>query len=194
MLKGTVSWDFSLQVFFLESSSHKTLKIKLGSFIFFEHSRRYSQVKVDHRYHWHRWCTLSCEYLRDYHWWQNLPPVLLILVANFPPVLLISVVHLDLQISPGIVEKFETALMVCSGTWGKLIHEKKPKVEDLVALSLEVERTECTVPAAWPWRGPPSHTSSHCWSPSRRRWRRPPQSSRRWRWKAGCQTREKKLV
>jgi hypothetical protein len=34
------------------------------------------------------------------------------------------------------IEKIETALMVYSGAWGKLINEKKPEVENLVALSL----------------------------------------------------------
>jgi hypothetical protein len=34
------------------------------------------------------------------------------------------VVHLELLISPQIFEKFETALMVYSGAWGKLINEK----------------------------------------------------------------------
>ncbi len=52
--------------------------------------------------HWcqrHQWCTLSCEYLREFS------------------------------------KKFETALMVYSGAWGKLIH-KKPDIENLMTLSL----------------------------------------------------------
>jgi hypothetical protein len=32
--------------------------------------------------------------------------------------------------------KFETALMVYSGDWGKLIHEKKSEAENLATLSL----------------------------------------------------------
>jgi hypothetical protein len=40
---------------------------------------------------------------------------------------LIPVVNLELRISPRIFEKFETALMVYSGAWGKLIHEKNQK-------------------------------------------------------------------
>jgi hypothetical protein len=32
--------------------------------------------------------------------------------------------------------KFETVLMLYSGAWGKLIHEKKPEVENLATLSL----------------------------------------------------------
>ncbi len=35
-----------------------------------------------------------------------------------------TVVHLELRICSRIFEKFETALMVYSGAWGKLIHEK----------------------------------------------------------------------
>jgi hypothetical protein len=45
--------------------------------------------------------------------------------GNLPPVSLIPVVNLELQISPR--KKFETALMVYSGAWGKLIHEKNQK-------------------------------------------------------------------
>jgi hypothetical protein len=44
---------------------------------------------ICHRCQRHRWCTLSCEYLREF------------------------------------LKKFETALLVYSGAWGKLIHEKK---------------------------------------------------------------------
>jgi hypothetical protein len=43
---------------------------------------------ICHRCQRHRWCTLSCEYLREFS------------------------------------KKFETALLVYSGAWGKLIHEK----------------------------------------------------------------------
>jgi hypothetical protein len=50
----------------------------------------------------------------------NLPPV-----ANLPPVSLTPVVHLDLQFSPRIVKKFEMILMLLSGAWGKVIHDKK---------------------------------------------------------------------
>ncbi len=53
-----------------------------------------------------------------------------------PPVSLIPVVNLELRISPRIFEKFETAPMVYSGAWGKLIHEKnqKQKSRDTVPL------------------------------------------------------------
>jgi hypothetical protein len=39
------------------------------------------------------------------------------------------VVHLELQISPQIFEKFGTTLSVFSGAWGKLIQEKNQKLK-----------------------------------------------------------------
>ncbi len=54
----------------------------------------------------------------------NLPPVPLVLL---PPVSLTPVVHLDLRISPRIFKKFEMILMLLSGAWGKVIHEKNLK-------------------------------------------------------------------
>jgi hypothetical protein len=42
-------------------------------------------------------------------------------------VLLIPLVHLDLQISQLISEKFEITLMLFPGTWGKMIHENPQK-------------------------------------------------------------------
>ncbi len=53
--KGTVSQDFLLQVFFLESTSPQASKNNIRVILnFFENSRRYSQVKVHHRYQRHR--------------------------------------------------------------------------------------------------------------------------------------------
>jgi hypothetical protein len=46
---------------------------------------------------------------------------------HLQPVSMTPVVHLELQISQRIFEKFETALMVYSGAWGKLIQEKNLK-------------------------------------------------------------------
>ncbi len=54
---------------------------------------RFKIFSVCHRYQRHRWCTLNCEYLREFS------------------------------------KKFEMALMVFSGAWGKLIHEKKQKLK-----------------------------------------------------------------
>ena len=44
--------------------------------------------------------------------------------GNLPPVSLTPVVHLDLRISPRFSKKFEMILMLLSGAWGKVIHEK----------------------------------------------------------------------
>ncbi len=57
----------------------------------------------------------------------NLPPVLLTPAANLPPVSLTPVVHLDLRISPRIFGKIRNDLMLLSGAWGKVIHEKTLK-------------------------------------------------------------------
>jgi hypothetical protein len=73
MLKGQCHEIFVSDVFH-ESSSHKLLKITLGSFqIFFKNLQRYSQVKGHHRYQRHRG--------------QIFPPVSLVLlipVATIP--------------------------------------------------------------------------------------------------------------
>ncbi len=61
---------------------------------FFENSRRYSQLKVDHRYQRHRW-QICHRYQR--HRRQILPPVsvvLLIPAANLPPVSTIPAANL----------------------------------------------------------------------------------------------------
>jgi hypothetical protein len=57
----------------------------------------------------------------------NLLPVSLTPVENLPPVSLTPVVHLDLRISPRIFEKIHMILMLFSGAWGKMIHEKNLK-------------------------------------------------------------------
>ncbi len=71
--------------FFSWISSPKLLSIPLGPFrIFFEKSRRYSQLKVDHRYQRHRrqiWPPVSLVLLIPV---ANLPPVSTILAANLP--------------------------------------------------------------------------------------------------------------
>jgi hypothetical protein len=55
---------------------------------------------------------------------------------HLPTLSTTPMVHLELRISPQILKKLEMALMVYSGAWEKLIHEKKPEVENLVTLSL----------------------------------------------------------
>jgi hypothetical protein len=47
--------------------------------------------------------------------------------GNLPQVLLIPVVHLDLQYLREFSKKFEMILMLLSGAWGKVIHEKNLK-------------------------------------------------------------------
>jgi hypothetical protein len=63
------------------------------------------------------------------NWWQNLPLVLLIPVANLPPVLLIPVqwCTLTCEYLREFSKKFETVLMGYLGAGGKLIHEKNQK-------------------------------------------------------------------
>ena len=46
---------------------------------------------------------------------------------HLPPVSLTPVANLELGIPPQIFEKFETTLMVYSGAWEELIHEKNQK-------------------------------------------------------------------
>jgi hypothetical protein len=49
---------------------------------------------------------------------------------NLPPELLIPVVHLDLQISPGIFEIIRNdPIILFSGAWGKTIRKKNLKHE-----------------------------------------------------------------
>ena len=146
---------------------------------FFENSRRYSQLKSDHRCRWHRWqmkkifnqknfnnfvgppmdsrVNIYINFCLQVHlkvsaaWYCShyLPPVSLIPVANLPPVSLIPVAichwcrwHRQ-QICRGyhwhrwstfsckylreFSKKLGTALMVYSGAWRKLIHEKNQK-------------------------------------------------------------------
>ncbi len=54
-LKGTVSRDFLLLVFFMIQFPPSFRVFHLDRTNFFENSRRYSRVKVHHRYQRHRW-------------------------------------------------------------------------------------------------------------------------------------------
>ncbi len=123
----------------------------IGRFKFFRNLQRYSQLKIHHRCRWHRcrWhrCQTEkifnktsfsyfvwqichqCQWQQRY-WWQNLPLVSLILMANLAPVYnswqrwqicpvsltpvanlalvsLIPVLHLELQISPPVFRKIQ---------------------------------------------------------------------------------------
>jgi hypothetical protein len=56
---------------------------------------------------------------------------------HMPPVSLTPVVcTLSREYLREFSKKFEMAVTIYSGAWGKLIHEKKTEVENLVALSL----------------------------------------------------------
>ncbi len=55
---------------------------------------------------------------------SNFALMSLIPVANLPMVSLILVVHLDLRISPRISKNLEITLVLFSGAWGMMIHEK----------------------------------------------------------------------
>ncbi len=79
---------------------------------------------------WHCWHRRKICHLCQHHernWWQNLPPVSFIPVANLPPVSLTPVVHLDLWISPRIFQKVWNDPNVIFRAWGKVIHEKNLK-------------------------------------------------------------------
>ncbi len=122
-LKGQCHEIFDFR-FFHKSVSPKPLRIPLGSFrIFFENSRRYSQLKICHRRQWHRWqmqnifdhksfnyllwtplgsiVNLQKHFCLQVHfkvsaaWYcfHCLPPVSLTPVANLPPVSLIPVAN-----------------------------------------------------------------------------------------------------
>ncbi len=54
--KGTVSRDFMLLVFFMNQFPPSPWLYHYGRFeFFFQHLRRYSQLKVCHRCRWHQW-------------------------------------------------------------------------------------------------------------------------------------------
>jgi hypothetical protein len=55
---------------------------------------------------------------------------------HLPPVSTTPVVHIELRISPRIFEKIRNCRNGILRGLGKLVHEKKPEVENLVTLSL----------------------------------------------------------
>jgi hypothetical protein len=65
----------------------------------------------------------------------NLPEIP---VANLPPVSWTPVVHLNLQISPGITKKIRNDFLLILEAWGKMIHKKpeSKKSRDNVPLRL----------------------------------------------------------
>ncbi len=53
-------------------------------------------------------------------------------VTNLPPA-----VHLDLRISPRIIEKMRNEPSIISGAWGKMVHEKNLKQKILCPCSFK---------------------------------------------------------
>ncbi len=142
-LEGTVSRDFFLQGFFHESSSPKPLKITLGSLWIS------SNIRLSRFHHW--W--------QIFHWYQqkvNLKKRNIFMLTHYSkvskqmfktfliddffhlsPVSATPVVHLELRISPWILEKkiWNDPNGILRGL-GEIDSWKKPEVENLVALSL----------------------------------------------------------
>ncbi len=165
-LKGTVSRDFLLLVFlWISFPPAPEYPIRTVS-NFFEHSRRYSQVKVHHRCQRHRWqichryqrhrrqimrTASGCRhfkvnlkakiYIYGYSTTQRCPNkiikiFLLEVFFHLPPVSLTPVVHLEPRISPRIFEKIWKGRTGILRCLGKNDSWKKPEVENLVTLSL----------------------------------------------------------
>ncbi len=119
--------------FFHESSSPKPLKIT-WSFQFF------SKIRWDVQHRWLIIGTISADYLRlkvnlkeKIYLYHNSSTQRCVnkIMKTFQ---IKELFHLP-PISQRFLRNFEMARMGYSGTWGKLIHVK-PKVENLVALSL----------------------------------------------------------
>ncbi len=151
---------FSIQgKFSLKDICHEIFCLRFFSWIIFPQAtenniRIISQIKVDHRYQRQRWQIIGtvsdCLHLKGNLKGKNYLYVIStiercpnkiiknLLIEDFfpfPPVSKTSVAVTCEYLSE-FSQKFETALMGYSRAWGKLIHEKKPEVENLVALSL----------------------------------------------------------
>ncbi len=164
-LKGTVPLDFLPQFFFHESVSPQapeyTIRVVSN---FFENSLIYSQLKwkkssirkvlimwvVELTYRW--------IFFLQVHFKVSTVLIKVPLFATgvvdtsgtMQSVSLTPVVHLHLRISLGIFKKFEMTLMLFSGAWGKMIHEKnlKQKARDTVPLIHPLISWEIV----WYWR------------------------------------------
>ncbi len=92
-LKGTVSRDFLLLVLFITGGKFAASIVvdTGGKFATGVNNTRGTGGKICRRCRWHRWCTLTCEYLCKFS------------------------------------KKFEMILILLSGAWGKVIHEKNLK-------------------------------------------------------------------
>ncbi len=95
-LKGTVSRDFLLLVYFMNQFPQAPEYTIRAVSNFFENSRRYSQLKVDHRYQRHRQQILTPVSVVLLIPLANLPPVSTIPAANLPPVSTTPVANNDL--------------------------------------------------------------------------------------------------
>ncbi len=129
-IKGTVSRDFCFWFFWWISFPPAPEYCIRTVSNFFENSRRYSQVKVHHRYQRHRrqiFPPISLVFLIPV---ANLPPV------HLPPVSATPLVHLELRISPRIFEKIRKGPIGILRGLGETDWWKKTEVENLVALSL----------------------------------------------------------
>ncbi len=150
--RGNIYINFCLQVHFqLSAAWYCSHYLPLVSLIPVAicHRRRWYRRQICRRYRWHRW--QICHRCQQHKgiWWQNLPPVSLIPVANLPLVSLIpvSICHrcywhrwqichrcrwhrwctLTCEYLREFLKKFEMILMLLSGAWGKVIHEKNLK-------------------------------------------------------------------
>ncbi len=133
--KGTVSRDFLLLVFsWISFPQAPEYTIRAVS-KFFENSRRYSQLKVDHRYQRHRW---QIYHRCQRHRRQKFIYMLTLLSKGVPFLKffwlkIFFICHwcqrhrwssLSCEYSREFSKKFETVLIGYSGAGGKLIHEK----------------------------------------------------------------------
>ncbi len=160
-LKGTVSLDFLVLVFFSWISFPPVPEYPIRTVLnFFENSRRYSQLKVDHRCRWDRWQMKKIFNQKNFKNFVGTPldsrvNIYIFFAFKF------TLGYLQPDINPIVChryqqhlwnwwqicrrccwyrwstlsckylrefsKKFETAVMVYSGAWGKLIHEKTEK-------------------------------------------------------------------
>ncbi len=94
---------------------------------FFENSRRYSQLKVDHRCCWHRWQMRKIFNQKNFNNFVGTPLDSRVNTYICHRCRLYRWSTLSCEYLRKFSKKFETALMVYSGAWGKLIHEKNQR-------------------------------------------------------------------
>ncbi len=130
VLKGTVSRDFLLLVFFMNQFPPRPRVLHLDNF---ENSRRYSRVKVHHRYQRHRrqiFTPFSLALLIPVAICHRLSTI------PVPPASLTPVANIELRISPWICKKnWKDPNGIIRGL-GETDSRKKPEAKNLVTLSL----------------------------------------------------------